>query len=162
MQTKILGVTLIAFSALIFWGTLELAPSPFDPLGASAFPRVISVMVALLSILLLLLPSEQEAGAAKADSTSGVSADGTESDEDNTRPTPVMALATVACTIVYAIALQMRMVSFSVSTAIFLVVLMSILTRFSPKAIPATLILSVVFGFGLEYLFTSVFVVNLP
>lgn len=163
MQTKILAAALIAFSAVIFWGTLDLAPSPFEPLGASAFPRFIAILVALLSVVLLFMPSERTATAPEIEAATPSEFAGPEDDDEgSTRPTPVMALATVACTIVYALALQARLVSFGISTTVFLVVLMTILTRFNPRAIPVTLVTAAVFGFGLEYLFTSVFVVNLP
>ena len=162
MQTKILAVALIAFSAFIFWGTLELAPSPFEPLGASAFPRFIAIVVALLTVMLLFMPSERTASEPVAEGVPAPDAAEAEGDEDDTRPTPVMALATIACTIVYAMALQARFVSFGISTTIFLLVLMTILTRFNPKALPVTVVAAPVFGFGLEYVFTSVFVVNLP
>ncbi|WP_158625926.1 tripartite tricarboxylate transporter TctB family protein [Arsenicitalea aurantiaca] len=163
LQTKILAAVLIAFSALIFWGTLNLAPSPFEPLGASAFPRFIAVLVAIFSIGLVFMPSEREEPELPVVADPAPELAGpVDDDQVGMRATPVMALATVGCTIVYAIALQARIVSFAISTAIFLLVLMTILTRFNPRAMPLTLVMAVVFGFGLEYVFTSVFVVNLP
>src|SRR5690606_36587436 len=120
MRTRILAIVLIAISGFIYWGTMDLVVSPFEPLGSAAVPRVIAAVVALLSLGLLFFP-----GAGKA----VVSDFGPEdTDEDAPPATPIMAWATAACALLFAFVLQSRLVSFGLAAAVSLVVLMSILT----------------------------------
>jgi putative tricarboxylic transport membrane protein len=154
MRTRILAMVLIVLSAGIYWGTMDLVVSPFEPLGAAAFPRVIAVVVGLLSMWLLVFPNEANAPEPELDRVNR--------GEEAAKSTPLMAWATVACALLFAAALQTRLVSFGIAATVFLVVLMSILTRFNRNAIVMTMVLAAIFGFGLEYIFTSVFVVDLP
>ena len=58
--------------------------------------------------------------------------------------------------------MAMDWVRFSIATAVFLSLSIGMLRSFSRRALPLILVLAVVLGFGLEYLFTHVFVIDLP
>ena len=75
---------------------------------------------------------------------------------------PASALLLAAATVLYVLVLHLRLVSFGPLTAFYLFIVISALERFRPKALIGAAIVGIIFGFGIQYLFTQVFVVDLP
>jgi hypothetical protein len=58
--------------------------------------------------------------------------------------------------------LALKLVSFAICTALFLFISIGMLTRFYYKRLPVVVFIALVIGFGSQYIFTQVFVVDLP
>jgi hypothetical protein len=58
--------------------------------------------------------------------------------------------------------MALRVVDFAILTALFLLVKIGVLTRFERRLLPLIVVLALVVGFGCQYVFTRIFVVDLP
>ena len=65
-------------------------------------------------------------------------------------------------TVVYVAALHFRVTTFAIITTVFLIATIFVLVRFDIAKLPVILLVAAVTGFGCQYLFTRVFVVDLP
>ena len=65
-------------------------------------------------------------------------------------------------TVLYVTALQFRLTTFAIVTTVFLTATIFVLSRFDLAKLPVILVVAAVTGFGCQYLFTRVFVVDLP
>ncbi len=72
------------------------------------------------------------------------------------------AIGIVVVTLIYILGLALELTSFAILTTVFLTFTIGFLTRFRRRALAVALVLGLVMGFGCEYLFTQVFVVDLP
>ena len=131
----------------------DLPPGLIDPLGSAPVPQWTATILFLLSLAMLarvLLPSTGEAG------------ESSEAEEDEVVERPGAAVGVVVLTTLYVLVLASRAVGFSVLTASFVFLLVFLLSRDRSRAPWMGLLLGIPVGFGCEYLFTQVFVVDLP
>ena len=152
MRDRVFGCVLLVLCGVVYWGTLDLPPPTYEPLGPAALPQLLAIIVAILVLPLIVAPASYQ-------NSAPVEADG---EGEATRPTPWMAVALIAVSVVFTMLMQSRMVPFAILATGFLMVVMAIMTRFARRAWPATLIVSPMIGFGLWYLFTQVFIIDLP
>jgi hypothetical protein len=64
--------------------------------------------------------------------------------------------------VVYVLLMQLRVAGFAVITAAFLFIAIAYLTRFAPRSLPVAALVGLIMGYGCQYIFTQVFVVDLP
>lgn len=152
MRDRMLAAAIMAVCAAVFLGTLSLPAPSFEPLGSAAFPRAISVMIAVLCIPLLLRPPLKRLGPGAAD----------EPDQDGTARDPMMSVWLIVAAFALAALMAMRLVKFAVLATAFLFVTMTILTRFKLRAMPFHLAIAAALGFGIDYLFTNILIIDLP
>ena len=81
--------------------------------------------------------------------------------EDNP-PRRLDAAVIFAMTVVYVLLMQLRVAGFALITAVFLFFAIAFLTRFAPRSLPIAALTGLIMGFGCQYIFTQVFVVDLP
>jgi hypothetical protein len=153
------SIFLIGLSITIFWETLSLPPGTFDPVGSAGFPRLISVVIGVLSLAILIRAVRRiSIGSKKATSS--------ETQQAAVYPTfrrrPDLALGFYALSLVFASVLALKLVSFAICAALFLFISIGMLTRFYYKRLPVVILIALVIGFGSQYIFTQVFVVDLP
>jgi hypothetical protein len=74
----------------------------------------------------------------------------------------MLALATLGFTVVYVIAMAFRFGSFAIITSVYLLLTIAVLSRFNKKALIIGLAIALIMGFGCQYLFTEIFVIDLP
>lgn len=141
-----LALGLIALAGLVLVESRHIPPTVFDALGSAAVPRGVAVLIALLS-LLVLARCRGRAGAAEA----GVSL-----------ARRVDALAVLLLTALFVAAMQAELLGFGWLASVYLVAAIGWLERFALRRLPATVVLAAVVGFGLQYVFTRIFIVNLP
>jgi NhaP-type Na+/H+ and K+/H+ antiporter len=155
-NTKLeLGVPifLIVVSAAFLWDSRTISGIKFDPLGAAPIPRLICgcvIALCMAIILQTLLASKQSAPEAP------------DSSEVDCQPQPRLAIITLLLTSAYVAAMAFRLCSFSVATIVYLVATIGALDRFSRKSLIIGGIIALVMGFGCQYLFTEIFVIDLP
>jgi hypothetical protein len=153
------SVFLITLSVVVFWEALSLPPGSFDPLGSAGFPRLISMVIGILSLIVFVRAVRGFSAYSKkpADPPTQKSAA-----SPTYRRRPDLALGFYALALIYVLVLAFRLVSFAICTALFLVTIMAILTRFERKWLPAVILIALLIGFGCQYIFTQVFVIDLP
>ena len=146
-----LSIFLIVLCGAFLWESLGIPPGSFEPLGSAPIPQAVATIVMLLSGLVLskaVAALRREGGGPDEGLPEGAR--------------PVDALLFAVLTVAYVGALHFRLAGFAIATAAFLFLIVGALERFVPRRLPAAAVLALVVGFGCEYLFTQVFVVDLP
>ncbi len=147
-----LGLGLVVVCGAVLWEARGIPPGVFEPLGSAPIPRVTAGLIILLALVVMgraLLALLRPAAAAPAGA-----------EELTLRP--LDALAVIALTTLYILAMALRLVDFAILTALFLLITIGVLTRFERRLLPLIVVLALVVGFGCQYVFTRIFVVDLP
>jgi hypothetical protein len=152
----LLAVLLIAVAGVFYWGTLGLKPGTYEPLGSASAPRAICAGLAILAGIILAGAIRRILSRKKEGSPEKV----TEPLSYTRRPG--LAIVFIAISIGYVGLMAFGLVGFAGATLIYLLLSGSALTRIDIKRIPTLIVIGVVLGFGCYYLFTQVFVVDLP
>ncbi len=153
------SIFLIVLSVAIFRETLSLPPGSFDPVGSAGFPRLISAAIGILSLVILIRAARRILAGSK---NSAASATPNDAVAPTFRHRPDLALGFYALSLVYVSVFALRLVNFGVCTVLFLLISIGMLTRFNFKRMPIALLIALVIGFGCQYIFTQVFVLDLP
>jgi putative tricarboxylic transport membrane protein len=159
MRDRLLAGALIVVMAVVIWGTLELPPPSFEPLGAAAFPRGLAILIALLALPILF--GRDRRGPAIPEQAGSPAGEGTGGD-GIVRRQPLMAVILIAAAAGLAALMQVRTIDFSILATAFLFATMTALNRFSIRAMPLSILIALVVGFGIDYIFTQVLIVDLP
>lgn len=152
-----LAVVLIAISLLTIYGTLELPAGSFEPLGSATIPQVVAGAIIVFSVWMLV----NALAARRQTRVMHDRVDGREPSE-RVRPRYDLAISLMVLAVVYVLVMAMGWVRFSLATMIFLILAVGMLTTFARRQLPVVIVLAVALGLGLEYLFTQVFVIDLP
>ena len=153
------SISLIVLSVVIFRETLSLPPGTFDPVGSAGFPRLISVAIGIFSLVILIRAARRILAGSK---NSAASATANDAVSPTFRQRPDLALWFYALSVVYVATLALKVVNFGICTVLFLLISIAMLTRFYYKRLPIALLIALVIGFGCQYIFTQVFVLDLP
>ena len=128
----------------------KLPPGSFEPLGSAPLPQVTAGLIILLCLLVIAKAAHTlwrgEAIAAEAAYL----------------PRRLDAAVIFGLTLIYVALMALRVAGFALITAIFLFVAIAFLTRFAPRSLPIAGLVGVVMGWGCQYVFTRIFVVDLP
>jgi putative tricarboxylic transport membrane protein len=143
-----LALALIAFSVIVIREANRLPPPFFDPLGSAAVPRFVAGLLILLGLAVvgrcLLTPVVR-----KKDVTA------------DTR-SPWVALGALAVSVVYVALMQTDLLGFAPASSLFVIGLGIILSRGDKKVILWMLPMGIIVGYGLNYLLTEIFYIDLP
>ena len=150
---------LMVLSVVIFLETLSLPPGSFDPVGSAGFPRLISAAIGILSLTILIRAARRDLVGSKSTASSATPNNAV---SPTFRRRPDLALGFYALSLVYVTVLALRLISFGICTVLFLLTSIGMLTRFYYKRLPIVLLIALVIGFGCQYIFTRVFVLDLP
>jgi putative tricarboxylic transport membrane protein len=152
--TEILVCGFIALICVVFfvqaWG---LPPGTFEPLGSGPVPLVTAAIIILCCLIIM-------AGRIRTLSRGGALMPHIR--REFMSRSPYGPLVTLGLTIVYVVALDLAVASFGLITFVFLTVLIVALENFKTRSLLPALVVSAIVSFGVEYLFTNVFVVDLP
>ena len=151
-DSGVIGAIILA-SALVYWDSLKLRPGTYDPLGSGTMPRIVAVSIIVLS-LVALWQTFHGAPVPKL-TTPGMP------EEEHFERRPWLALAVFALLIGCVVLLYLR-VPFGASSSLFLFVSSLAIRRFDRSSILPSAVLSLSVGFGLTYLFGTLFGVDLP
>lgn len=145
---------LIALLCAIFiWESWDLPPGTFEPLGSGPVPQVTASIIILCCGLVIHAAFKK----AKEPATEN------DDDEDEKGAFSIKAgILMAGATFLFVGVLHLRLMPFSWMTAIFLVVTIWGLERFDKKKLLPAIAAGLIVGFAVEYLFTQVFVVDLP
>ena len=142
---------LVALSVAMFWESLSLPPAFYDPLGPAAVPRALALFIGILSVIVLVRATRRTSGSA-----------GEAADPPTHRPRATLALILYGLTLCYVLILALGVLRFGIATFLFLLIFMGIMTGFDRRRIPVILAIALVTGFGCQYLFTQVLIIDLP
>jgi len=142
---------LVVVCAAVLWESRKIPPGSFEPLGSAPLPQAVAGLVILLCLIVmgrawLVLARRSERPREDA----------------GFEPRARDAAATIGLTALYIVAMQLRLTSFAVMTAVFLFVTIGLLVRFERRLLPVAAIVALIAGFGCQYVFTRIFVVDLP
>ncbi len=143
------SILIIAVCAVVIYETLDLPPGSFEPLGSAPVPQATAGIIIILSIVVIVNAFRPR----RADISE---------DTDDVPDEPVSAFLLCAATLLYVLTLHFRLLGFGTLTAIYLFALISALERFQLKSTIIAAVIAVIGGYGIQYLFTQVFVVDLP
>lgn len=146
-----IGVSLliILVCSVVIFESLGLPPGSFEPLGSAPVPQATCGLIILLCLLVIYGAVRRKNQPAEP-GTSEIPNDVTS------------ALLLVVVTLAYVVALHFRLTGFGILTAAYLFLVISALERFRAPPMAIAAILGLLVGFGVEYLFTQFFVVDLP
>lgn len=150
-----LSLLLIVLCSAVLWESRDLPPGSFEPLGSAPVPQAVALLIIGLALIVLARALRARAGDARGDVASGA-------EPDDFAPRPLDAAASFALTVIYVLAMAFKVTSFAIATTAFLFVTIGFLVRFERRLLPVALLVGLVMGFGCQYFFTQVFVVDLP
>lgn len=142
----VFALTMILACGAVYWASLDLPEAVLEPIGPAAFPRAVSVILAVLSLAVLVGALRPRATAAKAAVV----------------PRPWLAAATVALTIVYIGVMELEWLGFRDATIVYLAVLGALLVDFVARRLILVAVIAIVLGIGTHYVFTKLFFIDLP
>lgn len=146
------GLLVVAAGTALLADSARLPPPRFDILGSAAVPRALCLLV-----IAMALPLMVRAVLALRQGTFDEA-------PDETLPPrrPALAVAALALACLYVASLQNGWLGYGLATTAFLIVLAGLLSGGRPKPLAIGTVVAVVLGFGGDYLFTSVFLIDLP
>ena len=139
------ALLLILIASLALFGTRTIPPGRFEPLGSAPVPQAVAVLILLLAIWIIVRAciDRRPIAAAAVDRY-------------------LDAGVVVVLTLLFVAAMHYRLASFAILTLVYLIATIGFLTRFERRQMPWIVGIAAVVGFGFQYLFTRVFVVDLP
>ena len=135
-------------SAVFIWESWDLPPGTFEPLGSGPVPQVTASIITLCCIL-VIVAAFKKVSEATSDK---------EAQPSSIKAGVLMAVATV----LFVAVLHLRLMPFSWMTTVFLAVTIWGLEKFAKRKLLPAVITGLIVGFAMQYLFTQVFVVDLP
>lgn len=148
-----IGVALCIIVAClaVLWESRTIPPAAFDPLGSAPVPQGAASLIIVLSLVCV----GRAIGRWRAQ---GVG----EGAERLSRRHMLDALIISVLTVIFVWVMQLRATSFGLMTTVYLTAAIGWLVRFKPRLLPWIVLLALVIGFGCQYIFTRVFIVDLP
>jgi len=143
-------VFLIVVCCAVLFEAAKLPPGTFEPMGSAPIPQATAGLIIFLCLVVM-------AKAARTMMRGEVAAT-----TDDPPPRRLDAAMIFAMTVVYVVLMQFRVAGFALITTIFLFLAIAFLTRFAPRTLPFAALAGLIMGYGCQYIFTQVFVVDLP
>ncbi len=146
-----LAVGMILFSGLVYWGSLELPPPRYEPLGSAAVPQGLAIIMAVLSVILILraLPHLK-------------TFKGQHNAIEDVTPRPLLSVIIFILTVIFVAVLDLGILSFIPAGVLYMTAVGYFLTHRNLKRLPKFFAFSLVMVIGNYYLFTKVFYIDLP
>ncbi|MCM0020889.1 MAG: tripartite tricarboxylate transporter TctB family protein [Tagaea sp.] len=149
------GVALLMTLAagLVYAHSHRIRPSPFDPLGSAAVPRMLAIIVAVLAVAVLidtvLRLRRQGAGRAMSAPTA-------------THRRPWRAVGTYLAVVAYVATIHAGIVSFTLASVVFLALSGAVMVGFRRPALLGIAVAAVVLGLPAGWLFEVFLAVDFP
>lgn len=145
-----LSIFLITVCGIILWQAAKLPPGVFEPLGSAPVPKTVAwIIIGLCVIVIVNAIRKMRLGIGPKP-------------EGGFEPRPLDAVGVLVMTALYVLVMQYRLTSFAIATTIMLIVTIGFLNRFRLSTMPWAVGIALTVAFGCQYLFTRVFVVDLP
>ena len=146
-----LSISLIIFSAIVYYFSLELPDPVYEPLGSAALPKGLAVIMSLLS-LIILVRAIPKIKTYKATTNTG----------DNVTSRPKLAILIFIITLIFIGILDFGVLGFLPAGIIYLSTIGYFMTHRDLKRFPWIIAFSVVLTVFSYYVFTKFFYIDLP
>ena len=143
------SLLVILICVIFLWESWDLPPGSFEPLGSGPVPQATAFVVIFCAGLVILNALKK-------------SVQLSEHEETQEKPSIRAGLIISSATVVYSLVLHLRLMPFAWMTTLFLIITIWGLEKFDRKKFLPALITAIIIGFASEYLFTEVFIVDLP
>ena len=143
------SLLVILICVIFLWESWDLPPGSFEPLGSGPVPQATAFIVIFCAGLVILNALKK-------------SVQLSENEETQEKPSVRAGLIISSATLVYSLVLHLRLMPFAWMTTLFLIITIWGLEKFDRKKFLPALITAIIIGFASEYLFTEVFIVDLP
>lgn len=143
------SLLVILICVIFLWESWDLPPGSFEPLGSGPVPQATAFVVIFCAGLVILNALKK-------------SVQLSENEETQEKPSVRAGLIISSATVVYSLVLHLRLMPFAWMTTLFLIITIWGLEKFDRKKFLPALITAIIIGFASEYLFTEVFIVDLP
>ena len=143
------SLLVILICVVFLWESWDLPPGSFEPLGSGPVPQATAFVVIFCAGLVILNALKK-------------SVQLSENEETQEKPSVRAGLIISSATVVYSLVLHLRLMPFAWMTTLFLIITIWGLEKFDRKKFLPALITAIIIGFASEYLFTEVFIVDLP
>ncbi len=154
-----LAVAMAAISAVVWWEASKLAPAPFDPLGPKSFPMWIAGALGLLSVAAIVtILCGRALGRSETSLILGI---GDEPPTDYALR-PGLAVAASVFTVIYVAVLTFTGVGFLWATIAYIGLLGWVMSDRTPRHNIIAVAVAVLAGCGITFLFTKIFILDLP
>lgn len=161
----VLGVIFVIFGIAVYIASSDITTVRFDPLGPAFMPRFLGILSALVSGGILISGIRKKIRITKEQETKqeGV---GEEQKQLSYKKHPIVAFFSLCFFALFILAFDLGLSGFRTLSIIFMLILGGLLIKTSNtnKYIKHSIILvflTLALSFGLHYVFTQVFVVNL-
>jgi len=150
----------ILVCTIVLWQASSLPPGSFEPLGSAPVPQATACIVILCCLVVIFsairfMYRQSNPAITQSPLKHHVK-------DEFTGRSPYGALIMLASTVGYTALLHSRLIPFGLLTFFFLFLLIWSLNNFNRRSlIPATIV-AVIFGFGTQFVFTRIFVIDLP
>lgn len=139
---------LIALMSIVFiWESWSLPPGTFEPLGSGPVPQVTAGIIIVCCLMVIY---------------SAFKKDGSNVDTDSVPVAIGAGVLMAVATLLFVVVLHLRIMPFAWMTTLFLTVTIWGLEKFNKRKLLPAIITGLIVGFAVQYLFTQVFVVDLP
>lgn len=150
---KDIGVCLaiIAASAVVYWDSLKLRVRTYDPLGSGTMPRMVAIGIIVLCLVAIAQAIFERKRVPRQDAPV----------EEDFQRRPWLAVTVFGFLVVSAILFALRIPFGIIGSLLVFASILAIKKGERAIILPAAA-LSLIFGFGLSYLFGNIFNVDLP
>jgi hypothetical protein len=141
---------LIVICCAVLVQAAKLPAGSFEPLGSAPIPQATAGLIILLCLIVI---AKAAITMRRGEEVATEAAD---------PPRHLDAVVIFGLTVIYIALMAFRVAGFAPITALFLFVAIAFLTRLAPRSLPIAALIGIVMGWGCQYVFTQVFVVDLP
>lgn len=145
------AIAVVLFAGIVYWGTLDLPPPRYEPMGSGALPRALAIIMSLLAIavgargVVRLRAGHEPTG-----------------EPLPFRRKPALAVATVALLIGYLLVMEFRLAGFVPTSIVAFSLLGSMLVGFEWRRLPAVIGFVTALVLVSYLVFTKLFYIDLP
>ena len=143
----VFAVAVILAAAVVWFGTADLPPPRYEPVGSAALPRAIAALMALLALPVAVRAVRGTAASKR-------------SGEGPAGPVRVAALA--ALLVAFVAVMDARILGFRPAAAVFLIGACVVLGGVSLRKLGAYAAFALILSVGLHAVFTRLFYIELP
>ena len=146
-----LSISLIIFSIIVYYFSLELPEPEYEPLGSAALPQGLAVIMSLLSLIVIVRAIPKIKTYKPTTNT-----------DDNVTSRPKLAILVFIITLIFIGILDFGILGFLPSGIIYLSTIGYLMTHRDLKSFPWIVAFAIILTVFSYYVFTKFFYIDLP
>ena len=146
-----LSISLIIFSIIVYYFSLELPEPEYEPLGSAALPQGLAVIMSLLSLIVMVRAIPKIKTYKPTTNT-----------DDNVTSRPKLAILVFIITLIFIGILDFGILGFLPAGIIYLSTIGYLMTHRDLKSFPWIVAFAVILTVFSYYVFTKFFYIDLP